>query len=214
MPVFRWVTLWRFTGAMRDDGQVTRPDEPETTTAPTDAAAPGVRRSTRYVGAFALVMIVVATLDQVTKIVSVNLLEGQPPVNVIGEWLQLRLLRNPGAAFSMGEGSTWLFTTLQLTFVVLATGAAVTGRLTSRWLTVAVGLIAGGALGNLLDRFFREPGFWFGHVVDMFSVRGFAVFNVADAAITIGVIVMAGWIIFSPDARDEKPDTTKEATDA
>lgn len=210
----RWVTLWRFTGAMRDDGQVTRPDEPKTITEPTHATVSEARRSTRYIGAFALVMLIVAALDQVIKVISVNFLEGQPAVNVIGEWLQLRLLRNPGAAFSMGEGSTWLFTTLQLTFVVLSVGAAVTGRLTSRWLTVAVGLIAGGALGNLLDRFFREPGFWFGHVVDMFSVRGFAVFNFADAAITIGVILMAGWIIFSPEARDEKSDTTKEATDA
>mgnify|MGYP001759380705 FL=1 len=87
----------------------------------------------------------------------------------------------------MGQNSTWLFTTLQLVFVI---GALWFGpRMSTRWEAFGLALVAGGALGNLCDRLFREPGFWFGHVVDYISVGSFAVFNLADAAITVGVVV-------------------------
>ena len=82
---------------------------------------------------------------------------------------------------------TWLFTAIQLVFVVGALLYA--PKLTKKWEAIGIGLIAGGALGNLCDRLFREPGFWFGHVVDYISVGNFAVFNLADAAITVGVVV-------------------------
>ena len=62
-------------------------------------------------------------------------------------------------------------------------------RIKDRWEALGLAMIAGGALGNLIDRLLREPGFWFGHVVDYISVGGFAVFNIADASITVGVIV-------------------------
>src|SRR5699024_7248984 len=92
------------------------------------------------------------------------------------------------AAFSMGgEGSTWLFTTIQLGFVVAVAIAA--PRMKDRWEAVGLAMLAGGALGNLIDRLFREPGFWFGHVVDYISVGNLAVFNIADASMTAGVIV-------------------------
>ncbi|MDN8986006.1 signal peptidase II, partial [Staphylococcus aureus] len=87
---------------------------------------------------------------------------------VIGDWFRLYLLFNPGAAFSMGQDSTWLFTTIQLAFVVGALIAA--PRIKDRWEALGLAMIAGGALGNLIDRLLREPGFWFGHVVDYISV--------------------------------------------
>ena len=86
-----------------------------------------------------------------------------------------------------GEGSTWLFTTIQLVFVL---GVAIAApRITHSGQAVGLALIAGGALGNFADRIFRAPGFWFGHVVDFISVGSFAVFNIADAAITCGVVL-------------------------
>ena len=145
------------------------------------------RSTPRYLGVVIAVMLIVAALDQLLKIIMVAWLEPGVPHPVIGDWFRFYLLFNPGAAFSMGQNSTWLFTTLQLAFVI---GALWFGpRMSIRWEAFGLALVAGGALGNLCDRLFREPGFWFGHVVDYISVGSFAVFNLADAAITVGVVV-------------------------
>lgn len=145
------------------------------------------RTTPRHLGIVVAVMLVIAALDQVVKQIMVSWLEPGQAVPVIGDWFRFYLLFNPGAAFSMGQNSTWLFTTIQLLFVV---GALWFGpRMDTRWEALGLALIAGGALGNLFDRLFREPGFWFGHVVDYISVGNFAVFNLADAAITVGVVV-------------------------
>lgn len=129
-----------------------------------------------------------ALVDQAVKQVMLSILNEGEPLPVIGDWFRFTLLFNPGAAFSMGgEGSTWLFTTIQLVFVL---GVAVAApRITHSGQAVSLALIAGGALGNFADRIFRAPGFWFGHVVDYISVGSFAVFNIADAAITCGVVL-------------------------
>ncbi|WP_437434911.1 signal peptidase II [Corynebacterium tuberculostearicum] len=139
-------------------------------------------------GLIAAVVIAVALLDQAVKQVMLSLLTEGEPLPVIGDWFRFTLLFNPGAAFSMGgEGSTWLFTTIQLVFVL---GVAIAApRITHSGQAVGLALIAGGALGNFADRIFRAPGFWFGHVVDYISVGSFAVFNIADAAITCGVVL-------------------------
>ncbi len=136
----------------------------------------------------AAIMLTVAVVDQVTKQLMLSWLTPGVPHPVIGDWFRFYLLFNPGAAFSMGgEGSTWLFTTIQLAFVL---GVAIAApRMRDKWMSVGLALLAGGALGNLTDRLFREPGFWLGHVVDFISVGNFAVFNIADSAITVGVVV-------------------------
>lgn len=136
----------------------------------------------------AAIMLTVAVVDQVTKQLMLSWLTPGVSQPVIGDWFRFYLLFNPGAAFSMGgEGSTWLFTTIQLAFVL---GVAIAApRMRDKWMSVGLALLAGGALGNLTDRLFREPGFWFGHVVDFISVGNFAVFNIADSAITVGVVV-------------------------
>lgn len=145
------------------------------------------RKTPRYLGAVVAVMLIVAALDQAVKQLMVTWLEPGQAVPVIGDWFRFYLLFNPGAAFSMGQNSTWLFTTIQLVFVI---GALWFGpRMDTRFEALGLALIAGGALGNLIDRLFRDPGFWFGHVVDYISVGNFAVFNLADAAITVGVVV-------------------------
>lgn len=185
---------------MGDDGAVTDSATPDRPAAPAGnpgaaATVAGGRRPPRR-RLFAAVLVVVLVLDQLTKIAAIGALEGEPPVPLLGRWLQLTLLRNPGAAFSMGTGATWLFTTIQLGY--LAAAVWFSGRLHRAWPAVAVGLIAGGAAGNLVDRLLREPAFYVGHVVDFISVRGFAVFNIADSAITVGVVILAAWLVLAP----------------
>ncbi|MHA2789340.1 signal peptidase II [Corynebacterium sp. S7] len=140
------------------------------------------------------IIVVVAAIDQLVKQLMLNWLEPGVPVPIIGNWFRFYLLFNPGAAFSMGQDSTWLFTTIQLVFVVSVLIAA--PRIKNKWQALGLALLAGGGLGNLCDRLFREPGFWFGHVVDYISVGNFAVFNIADASITVGVIIFVLAVLF------------------
>ncbi|ALC06318.1 hypothetical protein CDES_09665 [Corynebacterium deserti GIMN1.010] len=133
------------------------------------------------------IVVVIAALDQIVKQIMLDWLEPGVPVSIIGDWFRFYLLFNPGAAFSMGENSTWIFTTIQWAFVI---GIAIYApRIKHKWIAVGLAFVAGGAMGNGLDRLFRDPGFYFGHVVDYISVDNFAVFNIADASITCGVIV-------------------------
>lgn len=143
--------------------------------------------SLRNVGLIAGVMVAVAAADQLVKQWVLDNLEMGTAYPVIGDWFRFYLIFNPGAAFGMGEDSTWLFTTIQLVFSVGVLVASPFIR--DRGVALGLALIGGGALGNLTDRLFREPGFWFGHVVDYISVGNFAVFNLADASISIGVVV-------------------------
>ncbi|MDY3127617.1 MAG: signal peptidase II [Corynebacterium sp.] len=142
----------------------------------------------RNVTMMAAIIIAVAALDQAVKQFMLSWLSPGEAVPVVGNWFRLLLLFNPGAAFSLGgAGSTWLFTTMQLLFVV---GVAIAApRIKDRYQAIGLAMIAGGALGNFIDRVAREPGFWFGHVVDYISIGSFAVFNIADSFITVGVVV-------------------------
>jgi len=149
-------------------------------------------------------------IDQTTKIWAVSALTGREPIPVVGEILQFRLVFNPGAAFSLGTGSTWVFTILaSVVITVLLWNAR---KLAHRGWAVALALLIGGAAGNLIDRLFREPGFGRGHVVDFFALPNFPVFNVADigiscAAAFIAVLALRGE---SLDGSDGAPTTTAE----
>jgi signal peptidase II len=148
----------------------------------------------------AAVAVVVVSADQITKYLAVRNLTPDVPVTVIDGWLQLHLFRNSGAAFSMATGMTWLLTLIAATVSVVI--VRVSRRLGSVTWAIALGLMLGGALGNLTDRLFRAPGFGRGHVVDFieylkFPFMNFPVFNVADscvvtAAILIGVLGAIG----------------------
>lgn len=144
-------------------------------------------RTPRYLRTVVAVMLAVAAVDQLVKQLMLYWLEPGVPQPVIGDWFRFHLLFNSGAAFSMGQSLTGVFTAIQLLFVL---GALWFGpRVSSKWEALGLALVAGGAMGNLIDRLFRAPSFWFGHVVDYISVGNFAVFNLADAAITVGVAV-------------------------
>ncbi|EID79644.1 lipoprotein signal peptidase [Rhodococcus opacus RKJ300 = JCM 13270] len=130
----------------------------------------------------------VLAADLLTKILAVANIEPGRPVWLIGDIVSLRLVRNPGAAFSMATGMTWLLTLVAVGVVI---GVVRIGRtLRSPWWALGLGLVLGGALGNLVDRFFRAPGVMQGHVVDFVSVGWWPVFNVADSGIVCGAILL------------------------
>lgn len=130
----------------------------------------------------------VVVLDQITKALAVAFLEGQPPIDLLGGLITLTFLRNPGAAFSIGTGFTFVFAALAIGVAVYIVRKAPT--LGSVGWAIALGGLLGGAVGNLIDRLFRAPGFFQGHVVDFITFPNFAVFNVADMAITCSAALM------------------------
>ena len=130
----------------------------------------------------------VLAADIITKaLVVAHLREGEP-VHLIGDVLELNLLRNPGAAFSVGTGDTIVFTAIAVAVVIYIARTA--RNLRSAGWAITLGLLLGGALGNLVDRIFRAPGFLRGNVVDWIEVtRYWPVFNLADSAIVCGGIL-------------------------
>lgn len=131
---------------------------------------------------------VVLVVDVVTKVMAVAGLSGKPPVVVIPHVLWLDLVRNPGAAFSLGTGTTLLFTAIAAVVVVVILRTA--GRLGSRAWAVALGAMLGGALGNLSDRTFRSPGVFRGHVIDFLQLPHWPVFNIADSCVVGAAALM------------------------
>ena len=138
---------------------------------------------------------VIAVIDQITKnwaVDSLPLLEPQP---FIGEILQLTLLYNSGAAWGMGAEITPVVTCLQLAIVAGVIVFAVKA-VRSPWYTAALGLIMGGALGNIHDRLLREPGPFRGAVVDFLELPNWPVFNIADMAVVGGAIMIVALGLF------------------
>jgi len=131
-------------------------------------------------------------LDQLAKYLAVAHLTGHAPVKLLGGAAYLYLTRNSGAAFSLAGGYTFVFPVISI--IVVGWIAWMVRRLRSVPWAISLGLVLGGALGNLTDRLFRAPGPFRGHVVDfvsLFADRGqhFPIFNVADMALTFGVII-------------------------
>ena len=126
--------------------------------------------------------------DQLTKLwVTSTMVEGER-IPVLPPLLHWYFIRNSGAAFSIGENVTWIFT-----IIMVAVSVAILfqlRRLGSAWWAVALGLLFGGATGNLTDRLFREPSFAMGHVVDFIQLPNFAIFNIADSAVVSSVVII------------------------
>ncbi|MGB8651489.1 MAG: signal peptidase II [Mycobacteriales bacterium] len=122
--------------------------------------------------------------DVATKLLVVAQLEGREPVRLLGGLVTFRVSRNSGAAFSFAEGATVVFTLIAVAVVVVIVRTM--PRLRSTGWAVTLGLLLGGATGNLIDRLARAPGVGRGAVVDFISLPHFATFNVADSAITVG----------------------------
>ena len=159
---------------------------PAPTSTATTASAPKVRILALVV--LAIVAVCVYAVDQFAKFLVVeNLTEGKP-VEVVGDFLQFYFVKNAGAAFSLGSGSTWIFAILASAVAIFIVVFA--PRIRSLAWAALFGLLLGGNLGNLTDRLFREPGFGVGHVVDFIQLKYFpAIFNVADMAIVASMAV-------------------------
>ena len=126
-------------------------------------------------------------LDFATKSWALNSLDSRNPVKVIGEFLQLTLIKNPGAAFSLAQGATIVFTLFAI--LVVAAIAYYSTKITSFGWSIVLGLALGGILGNLTDRIFRAPGFFTGHVIDWIQLPNWPVFNLADTAIVVAASI-------------------------
>lgn len=162
----------------------TQPDAPS---ADLPLVAPARRR--RLLTLLLSLTAVVGVADQVTKYLAEAGLTPGELVPVLGTVLGLQLVYNPGAAFSFATGMTWVFTLVSVVVVVVI--ARTSRRLGSTGWAVALGLLLGGSLGNLVDRLFREPAFARGHVVDFISYNGWFVGNVADIAIVAAAVLIA-----------------------
>lgn len=141
----------------------------------------------------ALVGVVVVALDQVAKAWILRTLgpnEGTS-VALLGSWLSLTFVKNNGVAFGMFQGIPYFFT---LTSIVISIGALLFYRYqlpnNRPWIQISVGMIVGGAIGNIIDRI------RYSYVVDFVHVRWFpGIFNLADSAITVGVVMLAGYLL-------------------
>ncbi|MFL6117055.1 MAG: signal peptidase II [Catenulispora sp.] len=203
------------TGSAPDDrsaeaSEVGRSDadlsaEPDAPVEAVESDAPAARKPRRVpvlIGIAALAL----TIDVVSKLLVVQHLEDRAPIRLFGGAMYLNLYRNSGAAFSIGEGQTWVFTVIAaaVVFVILR----VSRNLRSLPWACALGLLLGGALGNLSDRIFRAPGLFRGHVVDFLQFHtfpvvnyDFPVFNLADSAIVTGgcLMVLLSFLGVQPD---------------
>jgi signal peptidase II len=162
--------------------------------------------------AFWLVALAVIVIDQATKQWALMALQPGERVNLLGDYLQLQLVFNSGAAFSLGDNFTWVLT---IVAVVVTVGLIYYSRRAhSTAVAWLFGIGLGGAVGNLVDRLFRDPSFGQGHVVDMINYSNQFVGNVADIAIVGAAIVavvmgLRGKPLLRParaNAADSDPD--------
>jgi signal peptidase II len=150
-------------------------------------AQPIERRRLRLI--VALVAVAGLAADLVTKIIAVTQLEPFRSVRLLGGLLTLRLIRNPGAAFSQGQRFTYVFAIagiLVLCFVIIK----LVPRIGHPAWAVAIGLLCAGVAGNLTDRLFRPPGVLRGHVIDFLELPHWPIFNVADMCITAAAVMI------------------------
>lgn len=164
----------------------------------------GKGRGKRRIVALLLVALLIYLLDLGSKLLVVAKLEHHAPIEVVGTLLRLTVIRNRGAAFGIGEALT-IFLTIIATVVVLVIFRIARKLYSLPW-AIALGLLLGGAFGNLTDRIFRSPGVFEGAVVDFIAPAYFAVFNLADSAIVCGgvLIVILSFRGLDPDGTVHK----------
>ncbi|GAA2101099.1 signal peptidase II [Actinomadura alba] len=141
----------------------------------------------RRVGVLLGVAVLALVLDLGTKIVAVARLADRDPIELLGGLLTLRVTRNSGAAFSIATGLTVVLTLIAIGVVIAILRTA--RRLRSLPWAISLGLLLGGATGNLVDRLFRSPAPLKGHVVDWIELPNWPVFNLADSAIVCGGVL-------------------------
>jgi signal peptidase II len=166
-------------------GNPSQPQQPEQPQ-PEQRMQPAVQPK-RRIGVLVGVALCVLALDVVTKIIVVKELSNRAPVRLLGGFLQLTESRNPGAAFSLGTSLTLLYSAIAITVIIVILRTS--RRIRSLPWAITLGLLLGGATGNLTDRIFRSPGLFRGWVVDWIELPHWPVFNLADSAIVCGGIL-------------------------
>lgn len=156
------------------------------------------------------IALTIIVLDQITKVIAVTTLENRDNLVLVpalfgdrvGPLLQFNFIRNPGAAFGFGTNATLIFTILALiiSVVIWKTGKKIENRI---W-AICFGALLGGAIGNLIDRIFRSPGVFRGAVVDFVQIPYWAIFNVADMAVSISATIIAVMTLLGKDPYSKK----------
>lgn len=173
---------------------------PLTADQPTDSAAEAVdpgRGPARHLLLLYCVAIAGHAADLFTKWLAIRNLDPKSPPSFLGGFLKFRLIFNPGAAFGLGSNATIVFSVISLVALCAVVGW-VAPRVRGRAMSVAVGLLLAGILGNVTDRILRDPAPFHGHVVDFISLPHFAIFNVADICITSAAVLLV-WLSFRPE---------------
>jgi signal peptidase II len=142
---------------------------------------------------------VVVAVDQITKAIVLAAMRDGESIRVLDGVLHWTLQRNPGAAFGLFRRAPVLFTVVAIVIAVVIVASAPRARDTLN--ALALGLVLGGALGNLTDRLFRAPGPFRGRVIDFIDFRVWPTFNLADAAVVTGAALLA-IASFRADRRD------------
>ncbi|HYY08529.1 MAG TPA: signal peptidase II [Actinomycetota bacterium] len=156
-------------------------------------------RRTRAATALFLAAIVAYGFDRVTKLWAEAALRSHP-IDLVPGALTLRFTTNSGGAFSIGQSAPWFF--VGITSIVIVLILVTAFRHTTITVGIAVGMVLGGALGNLTDRAMRAPGFR-GEVIDFIDLHVWPVFNLADASIVVGAILLA-WVGFRERREDDE----------
>lgn len=171
-----------------------------------DVQAAGAERRVFWAAA-----VVTVVLDLITKLVAEATLLRTPGIAVLGDWFQLRLVYNQGAAFGLHVGpySRWIFFAVALVAVFVLARMSRHAPAGDRFRQLALGLVAGGAAGNLIDRIRSPRG-----VVDFLDVGigslRWPTFNVADIAVSCGAIALA-ISLWREDARRPEPESASAA---
>lgn len=179
--------------------------------APPSTAPPEPRA--RRIWLFALIAALALTADVVSKVLVVDRIDSDRSIRLLGGAVYLVQARNSGAAFSVGTGATVVLTVIALVVVGIIVRAA--RRLRSVGWAIALGLVLGGALGNLIDRLFRAPAPGRGHVVDWISLFAndghvWPIFNIADSCIVIGGCLAVLISLLGIDLAGRRPARTAQ----
>lgn len=161
----------------------------------------------------AAVFAAVILLDQITKAIAKNALEGGRRVSIIGDFLELLYVENTGASFGWLAGKNGLFFAVTVFGIIFFCVMFYLMRKKHTLLRLSVSLMASGAIGNALDRAVRGTGFFNGAVRDFISLKNFAVFNVADMALSVGVALFAVMFIFFDKEKKKTEENTAAAED-
>lgn len=148
-----------------------------------------------------IIVILILSLDQISKTVALRNLPLNNPVEVINNFFYLTLVHNKGAAFGILKGQTGFFIlTAFLAVILILLNLKGNSHKQPLIYNISLSLILAGGAGNLIDRLL------YGYVVDFIDFRVWPVFNIADSAITIGAALLAYSIFKKPEAGAQKPE--------